>query len=140
MAEFIPLGGGKTVDSIKRDTVDIKESIQDLKLKLDEAEMISVIEGKGGAGFYDLFRNTYSVDMAATTADISVGNVVFSGEKVLKMLPQYFDDFNNVQLSIYSKESKVMVTEQVDETSLVVNKPLSTGTKLYYKGEPYIVV
>lgn len=145
MAEFIPLGGN--TDAIKRDTIDIKAAVQDLKMKLDEAEAISVIEGKSEAGFYDLFRNAYGIDITNTTANITEADAVFEGNKTLKMLPQHFDSFSNVQLSIYDKmrvNCKITAKNSDTEIVVLVESPieslaLASGDRLFCKGETFTV-
>jgi hypothetical protein len=145
MAEFVPLGGN--TETIKKDTIDIKAAIQDLKMKLDEAGAISIIEGKSEAGFYDLFRSTHSIDMANTTANIAEADAIFEGSKVLKMLPQYFDNFSNVQLSIYDKlRTNCKITAKNSDTEIVVlaespikSLALASGDTIYCRGETFTV-
>lgn len=82
-----------------------RREILDIKLKLDELEVVDYIN-KTGIGFFDLFKDKANIDEGSTTAvvDTVATDVVFTGSKILKFKSELFDTFNNIEISLYDKE------------------------------------
>lgn len=129
----------------KKRGIETRLELLDVKLKLDEKEVIEFLN-KTGAGFYDLFGTTEYVDTASTTAtvDTTAADVIFSGQQLLRLLPQVFSAFGNVELALYDKNRESFKIEvNVDNgTELNVTIPPGTkkvGDKFYYNGEVYTI-
>ena len=85
--------------------IQARREILDIKLKLDELEVVDYIN-KTGIGFFDLFKDKANIDIGSTTAvvDTVATDVVFTGSKILKFKSELFDTFNNIEISLYDKE------------------------------------
>ena len=114
----------------------IKLELLDLKMQLEEANILNFIN-KTGIGFYDLFDTTDNIDIPNTTATVDTVNkkVTFIGSKVLKMLPQSFDSFSNINLNLYTEPkyatSKNEVNNSVTVIAEVADKILNIGDDLF---------
>lgn len=110
-----------------------RNEIIDIKLKLREQTAINFIN-KTGIGFYDTFMDNLCIDVANTTAvyNSTNKNVEFTGTKSLKMLPQTFENFNSMNLNLYTNK-RYMANVKADVNNSK-NIELSSTDKLLYKG------
>lgn len=121
-----------------------RKEIIDIKLKLSEEKVISFLN-KTGVGFYDLFEYLDYVDTNLTTASVNVAEkeVVFNGDKLLKMKEQQFDNFNNLELAIYDKDRETInATESSTNNQievLITPGGINVGDKYVYNNEIYTV-
>lgn len=134
------LGSKKTGTDIQA-----RREIMDIKLKLDEMEVVDYIN-KTGIGFFDLFKDNTNVDINNTTAvvDTTDTDVIFEGSKILKMKPETFDNFDNIELIIYDKEREdiavdTTVSNENKVQFMILPGAIVAGDKLYYNGETYTV-
>lgn len=123
---------------------EVRKELLDLKLKLDEKDVIDFISSKSGIGFYDLFTNNDYVDTVNTTATIANTNVIFPGTKVLKMKPQTFDNFSKLELAVYDKNREKIAANESVVNSTTIKASIGAGSmvvgdKLFYKGVTYTV-
>lgn len=134
------------VNNLRTNDIQARQELLDIKIKLDELQVVDFIN-KTGIGYFDLFTDTTGVDLTNTTATVSTTNadVVFSGHQTLKMKPQIFDAYTSIELALYdvgeretiSPESNVSNNTQLQ----VMLSPgsLQAGEKLYHNGEVYTV-
>jgi len=135
------------VNNLNTNDIQARREILDIKLKLDEQQVIEFLN-KTGIGFYDLFEDSGNIDMTNTTAtvDTTSADVIFNGQKTLKMKPQVFDDFNALELALYYKgeqktlkvENNVFNSTQIDV--MISSGSVTAGEKYYYNGEVYTVI
>ena len=135
------------VNNLNTNDIQARREILDIKLKLDEQQVIEFLN-KTGIGFYDLFEDSGNIDMTNTTAtvDTTSADVIFNGQKTLKMKPQVFDNFNTLELALYYKgelktlemENNVSNSTQID--MMISPGSIAVGEKYYYNGEIYTVI
>jgi hypothetical protein len=135
------------VNNLNTNDIQARKEILDIKLKLDEQQVIDFLN-KTGIGFYDLFEDSDNIDIANTTAvvDTAVADVIFNGQQTLKMKPQTFDNFNTLELALYYKgelktlemENNVSNSAQID--MMISPGSIAVGEKYYYNGEVYTVI
>ncbi|MBV4432240.1 hypothetical protein KM803_13025 [Clostridium tyrobutyricum] len=120
-----------------------RREILDIKLKLDENDVIDFIN-KTGIGFFDLFKDASNIDTSETTASIVNTDAVFTGDQVLQFIQEHFDDFKSIELAIYDSEREIVApngytanSDKVDVTAIVDS--ISQGDKFYFNGEIYTV-
>ncbi|QCH28097.1 hypothetical protein [Clostridium tyrobutyricum] len=120
-----------------------RREILDIKLKLDENDVISFIN-RTGIGFFDLFKDASNIDTSETTASIVNTDAVFTGDQILQFVQEHFDDFKSVELAIYDSEREIVApngytanSDKVDVTAIVGS--ISQGDKFYFNGEIYTV-
>ena len=121
--------------------IQTRKEIIDIRLQLDE-QQVADLPNKTGIGFYDLFRNTDNINTSLTTAVVSEEDVIFSEQKVLKMLPQQFNDFSSMELVLFYKgEIKALRAEANVAENTQVRTLYNTvaGERFYYNGEVYTV-
>jgi len=126
--------------------VEARREILDLKLKLDEQQVLAFLN-KTGIGFYDLFKNIDSIDTTNTTATIADTDVTFEGNKLLKFKQQQFSTFNNVELAVYDKDRQYINidTDISNSNTIQVTVPpdsiisIIAGDKFYVNGQIYTV-
>lgn len=135
------------VNNLSTNDIQARKEILDIKLKLDEQQVIEFLN-KTGIGFFDLFEDSENIDIANTTAvvDTAVADVIFNGQQTLKMKPQTFDNFNTLELALYYKgELKTLEMENNASNSTQIDVMISPGSiavgeKYYYNGEVYTVI
>lgn len=135
------------VNNLNTNDIQARKEILDIKLKLDEQQVIEFLN-KTGIGFFDLFEDSDNIDIANTTAvvDTAVADVIFNGQQTLKMKPQTFDNFNTLELALYYKgelktlemENNVSNSAQID--MMISPGSIAVGEKYYYNGEVYTVI
>lgn len=135
------------VNNLNTNDIQARKEILDIKLKLDEQQVIEFLN-KTGIGFFDLFEDSENIDIANTTAvvDTAVADVIFNGQQTLKMKPQTFDNFNTLELALYYKgelktlemENNVSNSAQID--MMISPGSIAVGEKYYYNGEVYTVI
>lgn len=135
------------VNNLNANDIQARREILDIKLKLDEQQVIEFLN-KTGIGFYDLFEGTENIDMLNTTAtvDTAATDIEFNGQQTLKMKPQIFDNFNTLELALYYKgelktlemENNVSNSAQID--MMISPGSIAVGEKYYYNGEVYTVI
>ena len=135
------------VNNLNTNDIQARKEILDIKLKLDEQQVIEFLN-KTGIGFFDLFEDSENIDIANTTAvvDTAVADVIFNGQQTLKMKPQTFDNFNTLELALYYKgelktlemENNVSNSTQIDV--MISPGSIAVGEKYYYNGEVYTVI
>lgn len=133
------------VNNLKANDLQARREILDIKLKLDEVDVMDFLN-KTGIGFYDLFEDSKNVDIANTTAAIDTTNadVKFTSQEILKMKQQTFDNFNFIELALYDKSREFLEVENTVTNSAEMQLMLSPndmiiGEKFYYNGEVYTV-
>lgn len=134
------------LNGLKSNDIQARREILDIKLKLDEMEVVDYLN-KTGIGFYDLFENIEYIDISNTTAtvDTASADAIFTGQESLKMLPQKFDEnFNNIELAIYDIERENFEVDNSVSNSTQIQitiQPgkINVGDKYYYNGEVYEV-
>ena len=123
-------------DYLDLDSTQIDLELLNLKMQLEEASILNFIN-KTGIGFYDLFDTTNNIDIPNTTATVDTVNkkITFTGSKVLKMLPQTFDSFSNINLNLYTSTSYATSKNEVNNSSTVIaeitDKILNIGDDLF---------
>lgn len=132
------------LNNLNANDSEVRKELLDLKLKLDEKDVIDFISSKSGIGFYDLFTNNDYVDTANTTATIANTNVTFQGSKVLKMKPQNFDNFSKLELAVYDKNREKIAADESSTNSITIKSTIGIGSmtagdELFYKGVTYTV-
>lgn len=141
------VGGSEELNNLNTNDIQARKEILDIKLKLDEQQVIEFLN-KTGIGFFDLFEDSENIDIANTTAvvDTAVADVIFNGQQTLKMKPQTFDNFNTLELALYYKgELKTLEMENNASNSTQIDVMISPGSiavgeKYYYNGEVYTVI
>lgn len=134
------------VNNLNANDIQSRREILDIKLKLDEQQVIEFLN-KTGIGFYDLFESTENIDMLNTTAavDAAATDIKFYGQQTLKMKPQTFDNFNTLELALYYKGLKTLEVENNASNNTQIDVMISPGSiavgeKYYYNGEVYTVI
>lgn len=71
---------------------------------------------KTGIGFFDLFKDKTNIDVGSTTAVVNTvaTDVEFTGSKILKFKNELFDNFNNIEVTVYDKNREYI---KMDTTS-----------------------
>ena len=123
--------------------IEARREILDIKLKLDENEVINFIS-KTGIGFFDLFSDTSNIDTTNSTASIVNTDAIFTGQQLLKFLTQNFDTFKSLELNLYDLERQsINVDADVNNSNTieatVSPDSIATGDKFYLNGEIYTV-
>ncbi len=131
------------INNLNTNDIEARREILDIKLKLDEDEVIDFIS-KTGIGFFDLFKNTANIDMVESTASIMDTNAVFTGNQLLKFLTQNFDTFKNIELNLYDLERQSINVDADVNNSDTIEATVSpdsivVGDKFYLNGEIYTV-
>ena len=131
------------INNLSTNDVEARREILDIKLKLDENDVMSFLS-KTGIGFYDLFKNTENIDTTNSTANIVNTDAVFTGEQLLKFLEQQFDSFKTVELAVYDSERQSINVDTAVNNSNTIEATVSpdsitVGDKFYLNGEIYIV-
>lgn len=133
------------VNNLKANDLQARREILDIKLKLDEVDVMDFLN-KTGIGFYDLFEGSGNVDVANTTATIDTTNadVKFTSQEILKMKQQTFDNFNFIELALYDKSREFLeventVTNSVEMQLMLSPNDMIVGEKFYHNGEVYTV-
>ena len=131
------------LNNLNTNDVEARCEILDLKLKLDEQQVLAFLN-KTGIGFYDLFKNIDSIDTTNTTATIADTDVTFEGNKLLKFKQQQFSTFNNVELAVYDKDRQYINidTDISNSNTIQVTVPpdsIIAGDKFYVNGQIYTV-
>lgn len=131
------------INNLNTNDIEARREILDIKLKLDEDEVIDFIS-KTGIGFFDLFKDTSNIDTANSTASIANADATFSGDKILQFLTQAFEEFKNVELALYdlnreSIKADVDVNNSNTIEATVSPDSIATGDKFYLNGEIYTV-
>ena len=132
-----------TVANMKTNDIEARREIFDIKIKLDEMEVVDYLN-KTGIGFFDLFRDTNSVNLPYTTALIQAGNVIFSGAKVLQMKQELFSNFTDLELALYDLEREEFGIDVAVSNSKTIAMDVTPGTrspgeKFWHNGEIYTV-
>ena len=131
------------INNLSTNDVEARREILDIKLKLDENDVMSFLS-KTGIGFYDLFKNTENIDTTNSTVNIVNTDAVFTGEQLLKFLEQQFDSFKTVELAVYDSERQSINVDMAVNNSntieaTVFSDSITVGDKFYLNGEIYIV-
>jgi Membrane protein involved in colicin uptake len=125
-----------------RQLIDRRE-ILDIKIKLDELNVVEFLN-KTGIGFFDLFEDASNIDSGNTTAIMVDTDVTFTGEKILQMAQQTFEDFTAIELAIYDMERENFnVDVEVDNTATIAMNitpgSRTVGEKFWHNGEIYTI-
>jgi len=130
----------KKLNTLKANSISynskIKVELLNLKMQLEEASILNFIN-KTGIGFYDLFDTTDNIDILNTTAVVDTINkkVAFTGSNVLKMTPQTFDSFTNINLNLYTTPKYATSKNEVNNSATVIaeiaDKILNIGDDLF---------
>lgn len=142
LADYATLA--ERVSNLKSNDVQARREILDIKLKLDEMNIVEYLN-KTGIGFYDLFENTDYIDMLTTSATVDIENheVTFEGNQLLKMKEQQFENFTELELAVHDKEreeievDKSSTNNTVEITVGIGN--IVVGDRFFYNGETYVV-
>ena len=131
------------INNLSTNDVEARREILDIKLKLDENDVMSFLS-KTGIGFYDLFKNTENIDTTNSTVNIVNTDAVFTGEQLLKFLEQQFDSFKTVELAVYDSERQSINVDMAVNNSNTIEATvfpdsITVGDKFYLNGEIYIV-
>lgn len=131
------------LENLNANDIEARREILDIKLKLDENDVIDFIN-KTGIGFFDLFKDTSDIDTASSTASIESTDAIFTGEQLLKFLPQTFDSFKKVELALYDLNREfVQADTNVDNSNsmelTVFPDSITAGDKFYFGGEIYTI-
>lgn len=132
-----------TVANMKTNDIEARREIFDIKMKLDEMEVVDYLN-KTGIGFFDLFRDTNSINLPYTTALIQAGDVIFSGAKVLQMKQELFSNFTDLELALYDLEREEFEVDVAVNNSKTISMDVtpgtrSTGEKFWYNGQIYTI-
>lgn len=118
-----------------------RREIMDIKLKLDEMEVVDYLN-KTGIGFFDLFKDNTNIDTGSTTATVSTveTDVTFVGSKILKMKSETFDNFNKLELAIYDKERESLPVDTTVSNNnkiqvTIIPDSINAGDRFYHKGQ-----
>lgn len=129
---------------VDKKTLQNRTEIFDIKLKLSEANVINFLN-KTGIGFYDLFSSLVNIDDVMTTANVDVvsNNVKFANTKILKMKPETFESFKDLELNVYDSD-RVTVSAMANSSNnklkvLVTPGSIVSGDKFYFNGVAYTV-
>lgn len=129
---------------VDKKTLQNRTEIFDIKLKLSEANVINFLN-KTGIGFYDLFNSLANIDDVMTTANVDVvaNNVKFTNIKILKMKPETFESFKDLELNVYDSD-RVTVSAMANSANnklkvLVTPGSIVSGDKFYFNGVAYTV-
>lgn len=125
------------VNNINPHDMQARKEISGIKLKLDEMQVVDFLN-KTGIGYYDLFTDKTGIDEVSTTATVNTTDtkVEFTDQQVLKMKPQTFDTFRDIEMNLYvDKVNKANIKgDVINNTSVVTgttDKPLTIGDKLF---------
>lgn len=123
--------------------IEARREILDIKLKLDELDVIEYLN-KTGIGFFDIFEDTSYIDTANTTATVANGDATFAGSKVLQMKQQTYEGFTEVELAIYDMERTLFAVDAAVNNSATINMNITPGSrtvgeKFWHNGEIYTI-
>lgn len=122
--------------------IESRQEILDIKLKLDELNVVEFIN-KTGIGFFDLFEDSTNVDLANTTATVGT-DVAFVGAKALQMKSQTFDNFTDIELALYDKNRELFDVSVAVNNSATISMNITPGSrtigeKFFFNGAVYTI-
>ena len=143
--------GGNSIDiatinsqlsNMNTNDIESRREILDIKLKLDELNVVEFIN-KTGIGFFDLFEDSTNVDLSNTTATVGT-DVAFVGAKSLQMKSQTFDNFTDIELALYDKSRELFDVNVAVNNSATISMNITPGSrtvgeKFYYNGQVYTI-
>lgn len=123
--------------------IEARREILDMKLQLDELEIVSYLN-KTGIGFFDLFKNASNIDSLNTTALIEATDVIFSGAKTLQMKAELFSSFSDLELVLYDLEREHFLVDVTEGNNVAVSMAITPGSRtageqFWHKGEVYTI-
>ncbi len=130
------------LSNMNTNDIESRREILDIKLKLDELNVVEFIN-KTGIGFFDLFEDSTNVDLANTTATVGT-DVTFAGAKALQMKSQTFDNFTDIELALYDKSRELFDVNVAVNNSATISMNITPGSrtigeKFYYNGQVYTI-
>ena len=130
------------LSNMNTNDIESRREILDIKLKLDELNVVEFIN-KTGIGFFDLFEDSTNVDLANTTATVGT-DVTFVGAKSLQMKSQTFDNFTDIELALYDKSRELFDVNVAVNNSATISMNITPGSrtvgeKFYYNGQVYTI-
>lgn len=133
----------QALSAISTNDIEARREILDIKLKLDELNVIEYLS-KTGIGFFDLFEDSTNIDTANTTATLASTDITFSGTKVLQMKQELFSDFTDVEFALYDSERTIFKVDVAVNNSATISMAVTPGTrtvgeKFYYNGQIYTI-
>lgn len=128
---------------LKTNDAAARQEILDMKIKLDELNVVEFLN-KTGIGFFDLFEDTTQVDTVNTTATIASTDATFAGAKTLQFNKQTFSGFTDVELAIYDLSRELFTVDVAVNNSASIAMNITPGSravgeKFYYNGAVYTI-
>lgn len=130
-------------NTIDPNDIEARREILDIKLKLDELNVIEFLN-KTGTGFFDIFEDSANVDTVNTTATVASTDATFMGTKVLQMKSQTFSGFSDIELALYDKSRELFDVNVAVNNSATISMNITPGSrtigeKFYYNGQVYTI-